>query len=73
MELNPAIKKNNEFKDQYRRIKDIKPEDVKKAEHQKNLDTWYKEYKSLRAIQQVKWQKDNPKKNKALQDAKLVK
>lgn len=73
MELNPAIKKNNEFKDQYRRIKDIKPEDVKKAEHQKNLDTWYKEYKSLRAIQQAKWQKDNPKKYKALQDAKLVK
>lgn len=73
MELNPAIKKNNEFKDQYRRIKDIKPEDVKKAEYQKNLDTWYKEYKSLRAIQQVKWQKDNPKKYKALQDAKLVK
>ena len=73
MESNPAIKNNNEFKEQYRRIKAIKPEDVKKAEHQKNLDKWYKEYKSLRAIQQVKWQKDNPKKYKALQDAKLVK
>ena len=73
MEAHPAFNKDDSFRDIYNTLKDIKPEDVKKAEYQKNLDTWYEEYKSLRAIEQAKWQKDNPKKYKALQDAKLVK
>ena len=72
IESNPAFKTDEKLRNVYNTLKDIKPKDVLKAERDKNLQTWLKEYQSLRGIEQSDWQKDNPKKYKALQEAKLV-
>lgn len=72
IEANPAFNTDEKLRNVYNTLKDIKPKDVLKAERDKNLQTWLKEYQSLRGIEQSDWQKDNPKKYKALQEAKLV-
>lgn len=66
MESNPAIKNNESFKEQYNRIKGITPEDVRKANRDKDLQTWRNEYNSLSPLKQRKWKKDNPAKAKAI-------
>lgn len=69
---NPAYKTDANFRKTVNDMEAIVPEDTKKAEQDKNIQKWLKEYQSLRAIEQSDWQKANPKKYKALQDRKLV-
>ncbi len=72
IESNPAFKTDDKLREIYNTLKDIKPKDVLKAERDKNLQKWLKEYQGLRAIEQGDWQKAHPKEYKALQEAKLV-
>lgn len=73
IESNPAYKTDEKLRESYNRLKGIKPKDVLKAERDKNLQKWLKEYNALSGIPQSKWQKANPEKYKALREAKLIK
>lgn len=73
IESNPAYKTDEKLRSTYNTLKDIKPKDVLKAERNKKLQNWLKEYKALNGVPQSKWQKANPEKYKALREAGLIK
>ena len=73
IESNPAYKTDDKLREIYNTLKAIKPKDVLKAQRDKNLQNWLKEYNALSGIPQSKWQKANPDKYKALREARLIK
>lgn len=73
IESNPAFKTDEKLRSTYNTLKDIKPKDVQRAEYNKNLQKWLKEYNALNGVPQSKWQKANPTKYKALREAGLIK